>query len=493
MPFRVLWFLPLFLPTLVFGFVIPSKWNNGVNGYSWRRKRVSDVHATSDIVTTGAEVELTFELVSGVHNIDENAWNSLVGQEDSPFLEYAWIHALEKTGLACTETGWQPVHLAAYTPDRRLVAVAPMYAKSHSMGEFIFDQSWADFAERSLGIRYYPKLLVAVPFTPAVGKRFLIEQGLSTEEKLEIMRYVARFLAKLVDDNRLSSASVNWMLPEEVCGFVEEKEPTSPQDFDFAAHMKVGIMTGLMGGSDHETRPTYLHRETIQYRFVNRNKNTGEVYKSFDDYLSFFKSKRRVSIKRERRSIYEESRLRVEVIRGDDPRADAQFYQTMYNIYTSTVDKMLGQRYLSPNFFAALHEASPAFRRNLVFVVAFRDSEGENGTTVVGGTINVSKHNRMYGRYWGCFEEVKNLHFECCYYKTVEWCIENNIEFFEPGAGGGSFKFLRGFDPYIVNSVHYISSAVLRSAVADFLGAERNENREITSYLTENSKLQSRE
>lgn len=318
-----------FLPSLVVGFVSSSLGNN-VHSCESRtcllRREATGMTRTGG---TDAEIKLTFELVSGIEKIGGKAWNRLVGPEDSPFLEYEWIHALESTGLACTETGWQPVHLALYNPEHRLVAAAPMYAKSHSMGEFIFDQSWADFAERSLGIRYYPKLLVAVPFTPAVGKRVLMEEGLSMEERTKIWQCIAKFLAQLVDDNKLSSVSVNWMLAKEVGAFVREKEPTNSQNI--AAHIQDGVMTGPMGGgSDKEKGPTYLQRETIQYRFVNRNKETGQLYKSFDEYLSFFKSKRRVSMKRERRSVYEESRLRVEVIRGDDVRADARFYQTMH-------------------------------------------------------------------------------------------------------------------------------------------------------------------
>jgi uncharacterized protein len=467
--------------------------------------------------------DITFEVVSSITKIEKMNWNRLLQAEDSPFLDYEWIHALESTGLATTSTGWQPVHLCAYrntshgSGNRELIAAVPTYAKAHSMGEFIFDQSWADYAERALGIRYYPKLLTAVPFTPAVGKRILTHPSLSSAEIMSVRQQVAVFLAQLVDDNLLSGAHVNWMLPDEVDAFVTRTPPQNPRDY--GARLADGI-GGLLGGPQRDTHrkePPYLLRETIQYRFVNMNKETGLMYRNFDEYLSFFKSKRRGSIRRERRSVYEDSKLRVEVIRGDDPRADLNFFMVMHTLYTTTVDKMWGQRYLSSAFFAALFAASPEFKRSLVFVVAFDDDsrdgseaalnvdslpgastsdegEGEIATgKIVGGTINVAKHDRFYGRYWGSFADVKNLHFECCYYKTIEFCIENGIKYFEPGAGGGSFKFLRGFDPYIVNSVHYLAAPALRSAVADFLGAERFENGQITQFLTENSKLQSRD
>jgi predicted N-acyltransferase len=176
----------------------------------------------------------------------------------------------------------------------------------------------------------------------------------------------------------------------------------------------------------------------------------------------------------------------VKVVRGDDPQADTAFFSRMHDLYGTTVDKMWGQRYLSAEFFRVLSVTPSDFRRNLVFVLAY------DGDELVAGTINLVKNNRYYGRYWGSFKDYKYLHFEVCYYKAIEWCIENEVDYFEPGAGGGEFKFLRGFDPYLVNSAHYIGDPTLREAIGGFLFQERSNNVELTEYLTENSKLKTK-
>ena len=339
-----------------------------------------------------------------------------------------------------------------------------MYVKSHSYGEFIFDQAWADFAMRSLGIRYYPKLLMAIPFTPAVGKRIITDSSLSEKEEKELIKSMGNFVANLCKQNGLSGCHVNFMAPEEVDSFVE---------------------------SD------YLLRETIQYRFHNNKpdleEGVEEKFTDFDDYLTCFKSKRRVAIKRERKSVYEDQGIRIETISGNDDRATQELYNTMYHLYTTTVDKMWGTRYLSQEIFNEWYSASDDFKKNIIFMVAY-DKEDK----IVAGTINFlqkplesdSNHkSKLFGRYWGCFEELKNLHFEACYYKAIEYCIENEIDYFEPGAGGGSFKYLRGFDPYIVHSTHYLSSSLLNNAIKDFLEEERQVNTDTADYLTANSRL----
>jgi hypothetical protein len=167
-------------------------------------------------------------------------------------------------------------------------------------------------------------------------------------------------------------------------------------------------------------------RETIQYRWENVNRDTGRPYADFDEYLAQFKSKRRMQIKRERRAVYEEEEVRVEAIRGDDPRATPQLYRTMHAIYTTTVDKMWGTRYLSPAFFDQLHAAPAAFKKNLLFIVAYApdgssDLAGVDTPEgrVVAGTVNVCSASHFYGRYWGAFAFVKHLHFEACYYKGI--------------------------------------------------------------------------
>jgi predicted N-acyltransferase len=216
----------------------------------------------------------------------------------------------------------------------------------------------------------------------------------------------------------------------------------------------------------------YILRETIQYRFTNFNNITNQKFTDFDDYLNSFKSKRRIKIKAERRKVYQDQGLTVKVINGaDEAVADADFYRTMFELYTTTIEKMWGSQYLKENFFEMLYQAPAEFKKHLVFIVAY-DAEG----SIVAGTINAASESHFYGRYWGAFQFFDNLHFEVCYYKAIEYCIDHGIKYMEPGAGGGSFKFLRGFDPYIVNSMHWFGSRELSRAVGDFLAQERSIN-----------------
>lgn len=215
--------------------------------------------------------------------IEREQWNSFIVPSDSPFIEYDWLHTLEQTGCASTRMGWQPLHIGVFNKKNDLVALSPMYVKYHSYGEFIFDQSWAGFAQQQLGIDYYPKLLTAIPFTPSTGSRMIFSPSLSgTKEKDDIMMAVAKAIRSLTRNNKLSSAHVNFMQPEDV-------PPYEQQGF--------------------------LHRETIQYRWKNRDKDTGELHRNFVDYLSTFKSKRRISIKRERSKVME-SGVEIRVIKG---------------------------------------------------------------------------------------------------------------------------------------------------------------------------------
>lgn len=333
----------------------------------------------------------------------------------------------------------------------------PFYAKYHSMGEFIFDHSWADFSERVLGLPYYPKFLSAVPFTPATGPRILLSPTLPAEEQETLRLSLATFIQNLAHDNKVSSVNVN---------FCETSETKHFLDLD------------------------YKLRQTIQYRFQNLNRDTGAKYTSFENYLDCFKSKRRMQIRRERRSVYDEQAIKVEVIRGDSPEATPELYDTMFQLYTTTIDKMWGQQYLNSEFFQTLSRCDPDFRRHLLFIVAKNTTGGAE--RIIAGTINMVSETHFYGRYWGAFEFAKNLHFECCYYRSIQYCIENGLEYLEPGAGGGEFKFLRGFDAFLVNSVHHFTSRNLHSAVSDFLDEERARNQQTQDYLVANSAVRGR-
>ena len=497
------------------------------------------------------DIQINIRLLNSISEVSRESWNGLVGNSH-PFLLYDWINALESSGCASAQEGWQPLHIAVEQLSKEnkttLVAAMPMYAKSHSYGEFIFDQSWADFAQRVVGIKYYPKLLAAVPFTPATGSRLMLSSTLSSSQADGIATAVISFQKELMRGNKLSGAHANFLRREEV---------------------------------DLFTRQDYALRQTVQYRWNNQRLTLGgneqkfadmkrgsgsgsgsgesevrnEMFTNFEDYLTCFKSKRRTQIKRERRSVYEEQGLLLKVIRGNDPLyATPELFQKMYEIYTTTIDKMWGQRYLSSEFFQELHDAPEEFKERIVFIVAYdpnpnrpdcsnskagkseakgrvvatkniadfvdvliderddkkeekRDKKEEVGDrssvdltqkerevrdpyvveNIIAGTINLVSDTHFYGRYWGALEYRKHLHFETCYYKSIEFCVDNGLKVLEPGAGGGEFKFLRGFNPFLVNSVHTFSSPILQNAVSDFLEQERQYNAELQDFLLENT------
>jgi len=455
--------------------------------YKRFHERSFKLHAQTNQVD-GRE-SYSIKVLPRIGDVDAQEWNSLLERSTnnnidehrfSPFLMYEWLHALESSGCASSSEGWQPLHLLIYSrsnPENitseqsntntdesyQLVAALPLYAKYHSQGEFIFDHQWAEFAERVLGIRYYPKLLSAIPMTPATGPRVLIHESIRTAaERRKIINLMASFLKQMATNSNLASANVNFMLAHESDSFVSMD---------------------------------YSLRETIQFRWENYNNITKKMYTSFEDYLSCFKSKRRVQIKSERKKVYSNQPLKVMAIRGDCPMLGTlDLYLVMFELYKTTVEKMWGSQYLNEAFFVHLFESPASFRKHLLFIVAVDTSQDHDltlglGGRVVAGTINVVSDTHFSGRYWGAFEFVNNLHFEVCYYKAIEYCIEHGIQYMEPGAGGGEFKYLRGFNPYKVRSVHWFTNNALKNAVDNFLVQERAMNQEKSEYLIQNSAL----
>jgi predicted N-acyltransferase len=350
-------------------------------------------------------------------DINQAEWDTLVGPSGSPFLEWDWLVALEESGCVSGKTGWAPHHIVV-REGGRLVAGLPMYLKSHSQGEFVFDHTWADAAHRA-GIDYYPKLLVAVPFTPATGSRLLTHPDLP---RAPLLGLLAGALREICVANKLSSVHVNFC------------------EADIVAPL------GAAG---------FLHRQGVQYHWRNRG------YATFDDYLGDLRSKRRNQVRRERRDVAAAGVV-VTIHEGED--IDDALFGPMFRIYLSTIEKMYwGKQYLNERFFRLLRER---FKRNLCFVVARRAGE------IIAGTVNVQKAGVFYGRYWGAHEEVRHLHFEVCYYAAIEHCIARSLDRFEPGAGG-EFKYWRGFDPTPTDSMHFIPHAGFARAVGNFLERER--------------------
>jgi len=374
-------------------------------------------------------------IVQGIEKIPRVAWDAILAPEDSPFLEWDWLAALERSGSATPKSGWAPYHIVIRERgSHRIVAACPLYLKSHSMGEFVFDHGWAAAAARA-GIDYYPKLMAGVPFTPHTGRRLITAPG---ADRAALMRILAGTLATLCDDNQLSSVHVNFCAGDEA-----------------VALAKAG----------------FLERFGYQYHWSNPG------LKTFDDYLAQLKHKRRSAVRHERAAVAEAG-IKIRVYHGDEI-PDALF-PVMYQVYLSTIEKLYwGRQYLTEQFFAALREN---FKRNISFIAAY------DGTEIVAGAICLEKAGVLYGRYWGCFRDVRFLHFEVCYYAGIEYAIARGLARFEPGAGG-EYKWLRGFDPALTRSMHYLAHPELRKAIADFLKRERREVQGWIAAGTERSQL----
>lgn len=333
--------------------------------------------------------------------------------------------------------------------------------KTHSMGEFVFDHDWAD-ACYGAGMPYYPKLLLAVPFTPATGRRVLTKEGIPGSNRKKILDVVAKALKQMVDVLKISSVHVNFCEQDEVqalshAGFLQRKGV----QYHFTNYKK-----GREVIADLERRVD--ERSNVE-GYVGVEEGKRVPYRDFEDYLSEFKSKRRIKMRRERNVVRDDSGLEVIIKRGDD--LDESIMETMFDIYKSTIDKQFyGRQYLTKRFFRMLAECDD-FKRNICLVLAKRKGTDD----IVGGTFNVigdGDGGAFYGRYWGCTEEVKYLHFETCYYATIEYCIQNGLARMEPGAGGGDQKYIRGFEPAITNSMHYLRDGRLSDAVERYLQIE---------------------
>ncbi len=354
---------------------------------------------------------------NGLSAIEPATWDALVG-EGSPFLEWGWLASLEESGCVTAATGWLPQHLTLWE-GADLVGVCPLYVKGHSQGEFVFDHGWAEAAHRA-HIQYYPKLLVAVPFTPATGARFLVH---AQTDRRQAIRLLGAALQDICSRSGFSSVHVNFCLSDEVAAL-------SPLGFE--------------------------RRTGYQFQWLNPG------WQSFDEYLAAFRSKRRVQIKRERRELHVQG-IEISVYAGD--AIPDELFEPMFRLYKSTIDKLYwGRQYLNETLFDLLRQR---WKQRLCFFIARRSGK------VVAGTFAVRKGGVLYGRYWGTFEELRYLHFNVCYYAAIDYCLREGITRFEPGAGG-EFKHLRGFDARPTESMHYLADPRLAQAVRDYLKRERH-------------------
>jgi hypothetical protein len=347
-------------------------------------------------------------------------WNLIAGS-DNPFIRYEFLRALEQTRCVGADAGWLPRHILLHdkAPGAgALLGAVPLYLKTHSFGEYVFDWSWAHAYERA-GLAYYPKLVATVPFTPVTGPRLLVANGGDRDDVRRALIEGAHELAR-----RYRVSSLHWL-------FTTEADTRALE----SARM--------------------MRRVGCQFHWTNRG------YRDFADYLDTFTSAKRNKIKRERRYV-REAGIELETRSGAD-MTDA-LWQTLYKFYHSTVQLHGASAYLTRAFFHELGSTLPD---------SVRVTLARQGTEYIAGALNLRGRNSLFGRYWGCSKALHSLHFETCFYTPIEYCIAEGIERFEAGAQG-EHKLTRGFAPTPTYSAHWLSHARFNDAVGDFLARERD-------------------
>lgn len=364
------------------------------------------------------EDRIEISTTDDITQVSAAEWDALLTEEDTPFVKHAWLRSLEEAGCVRPEVGWRPTHILVRRAGK-LVAAAPAYLKGNTEGEFVFDHGWAQAAPK-FGVRYYPKLIVSVPFTPATGRRLLVGAGDDAEALTELLTQAIRAVS---DKLGLSGAHVLF-----------------PQERDRSALEAAG----------------YGIRHGMQFHWVNQG------FRTYDDFLATFNSKRRHQLRRERREV-EQSGIVTTTYRGDE--ITDEVLAAMFRFYLRGVEAHFpwGRQYLNERFFELARERMP---QHLDVVIA-RD-QGKP----IAGCFNVEGGGRLYGRYWGCDEPRPFLHFHVCYYHSIEQCILRGTQVFEPGAGG-EHKLPRGFQPVLTASAHHLKNPRFDAAIRDFLGRER--------------------
>ncbi len=371
-----------------------------------------------------------------ISSVKEEQWNAIAG-DSNPFIQHDFLLALEQHNCL-TPWGWQPQHCLLFD-NETLIGACPAYLKDNSYGEFVFDWAWADAYQRN-GLEYYPKLVSAIPFTPAQGPRLLAAKNhLDAEGK------------------PIDPATIKQGLIQALISYSEDRHLSSAH-FLFCENEDIQLLenTGLMLRFDY------------QYHWTNDN------YQSFDDFLSRLTSKRRKSIKRERRQVAE-GNIKVESIHGDD--LSEEQWDLLYAFYQVTFMKKSGTPTLTLNFFKAV-------AHKLIAVFASHENR------IVAAAICFAGKDKLYGRHWGCSDSYNNLHFEVCYYTGIEYCIDNQLQIFEPGAQG-EHKIWRGFLPTKTRSAHWIGNEDFKVAIQDFLQREGRAMQQHGEILLESSPFKS--
>src|SRR5579862_3868280 len=373
---------------------------------------------------------LTVRVVDDLAAISAAAWDACAGS-DNPFVSHAFLQALEESGSATRETGWLPQHVIIEDDTKRILGAVPMYLKSHSYGEYIFDHGWASSYDRAGG-RYYPKLLAAVPFTPATGPRLLLHP----EAPTDTAEYLIAGLIEVAQRRKVSSLHVNF-----------------PRQAEWE----------LLGRHGFEQR---LGR---QFHWENNG------YQSFDEFLEALNSRKRKQIRRERRDALEGG-LEIETLTGSDLKP--AHWDAFFRFYMSTSDRKWGSAYLTREFFDLIHER---MAEKIVLIMTKKSGR------YVAGALNLVGSDTLFGRNWGCLGDFPFLHFEVCYYRAIDFAIAKGLKRVEAGAQG-QHKIQRGYLPSPTYSAHWIRDPGFARAVADFCARERraieNEMEELEEELS---------
>jgi predicted N-acyltransferase len=374
--------------------------------------------------------KILVEAFESIAEIGREAWDGCAGNpayHQHPFTLFDFLDAAEQSGCATSRTGWAPRHLAVREPDGGVAGVMPLYLKSHSRGEYVFDWAWADAYQRAGG-RYYPKLLSAAPFTPATGPRTILRPGEGDETRKALLAGALQLC------DRFGASGLHINFPDE-------------DEWRFLGQQ------GL------------LLRQDQQYHWLNQG------YGDFDDYLAALSSGRRKTIRRERRDA--QAAVEIHALTGKDITED--HWDAFFRFYMDTGSRKWGTPYLNRLFYSMLGER---MADQILLVLARRHGQW------IAGALNLIGGDCLYGRYWGCTEDVPFLHFELCYYQAIEHAIRLRLPRVEAGAQG-QHKIARGYLPTAVYSAHYIADPALRTPVARYLDQERAAVRQEMDWLTE--------
>lgn len=362
------------------------------------------------------------EIHNSITEFDAREWNNLAGNS-FPFLKHEFLAATENTGCVSKATGWSPKHLGLYDSDGKIRAAMPLYEKSHSWGEFVFDWSWAQAYQR-VGIDYYPKLISAVPFTPAPSSKLL----LGPDNNQDFAKILLTSAIQLVGDTDCSSLHVLFPKPDEL--------PV--------------------------LRESGLHlRKDCQFHWNNKG------YRNFDTFLAKFSSAKRKKVKRERRRVAEDG-ITFRWLHGED--VDRGLWNDIYQMISITFLRRGASPYFSLNFFLDVSKHLP---RTILLVLA------ERKNTLIAVAMFYESDDILYGRYWGSDSHYHSLHFETCYYQGIDYCIANNKKIFEPGTQG-EHKLSRGFLPTTTWSAHWLARPEFYAAICNYLSEE---SRHIDRYI----------